>query len=174
MRLWNSYITSNRQTIWYSTLHQTKENGRKKYVLSSSGSTNALENTELECPVPPFGGLEDFDISRSGIVVVTRNSANTRDPRKLPRTLLYYIPLSTFTEDPPSKLHLVEVPGASGDSSRPTFSPDGESLAFLRMKNAQNSYDSYRVVVVSLLRQESKVTDVIGVEGRKGRALLSA
>ena len=174
VRLWNSYITSIHQTIWYSTLHQTEENGSCKYVLSTSGPIDALQNVDLECPRPPFGGLQDFDISSSGISLVVQNPANAIDPTKLPRTLLYYIPRSTFTEDPPHKLHLVDVPGASGDSSYPVFSPNGEYLAFLRSRNAENEYDSYRVAVTNLVRHESKVIDVLGVEGRKGRALLSA
>ena len=124
--------------------------------------------------MPPFGGLQDFDISRSGIAFATKNPENLRGPVKLPRTLIYYIPRSTYTGDLSGKLHLVDVPGSSGDSSYPVFSPNGESLAFLQTKDPENVYGGNCVVVADLLKHESKVVDVLGVEGRKKGAILSA
>lgn len=67
VRQWDSYVTENKNSIWYTTLEKSKG------VIAKSVSPlkNALKghSIKLESPVPPFGGVGDFDISKSGLVV---------------------------------------------------------------------------------------------------------
>jgi hypothetical protein len=70
VRQWDAYVTENKNSIWYTTLKKSKGVVAK----STSPLRNALRghSVQLESPVPPFGGTEDFDISRYGLVVSFR------------------------------------------------------------------------------------------------------
>ena len=160
IRSWDRYVTSQRQTIWYTKLYQVKGDGDNKYRLSREGPINALQNTGLETPCLPLVRSDDFDVSICGIAFLTMNP--TSNPGKPPRNLIYYISLATFTENPTPKPRLVEVPEVSGDSSCPVLSPDGENLVFLRTKDPLNTYDTLRVVVMNIIRGTSIVIDVSG------------
>ncbi|KKY27519.1 putative oligopeptidase family protein [Diplodia seriata] len=141
VRHWDTYLTPNRNAVWYGTLAKDGE----EYSLSSL--VNALKGTKLESPVPPFGGTDNFDVSSSGLAFVAK------DPELLPsvwtKINVYYVPLSTFTESTAPAPVQVETAGFQGQSTSPVFSPDGKSLAFLRMREIQYESDKLQLFVVS-------------------------
>lgn len=140
VRHWDQYVTLQKNAIWYGVLDAS----HGKWSLQSPW--NALEGTGLESPIPTFGGKDDFDISTSGLVFVSKDpelkqAFNTKGN-------LYSLPIRDFLQKPPSKPQKLELEALQGAASSPAFSPDGESAAFLQM--AQNGYESDRNRVVHI------------------------
>ncbi|KAJ2904718.1 dipeptidyl peptidase variant [Zalerion maritima] len=117
------------------------------WKLEGEGLTNLLAGQGLECPVPPFGGASDFDISHTGIAFVARDPELS--PAIYAKTNCYFVPLTTFTETSPPAPKPVSTPGLEGYSSAPAFSPCGKSLVFGRMRSKQYESDKPRVMLVS-------------------------
>lgn len=163
VRHWDKYETPNKNTIWYGLLQRTsRSNGRFKL----STLTNALKDTHLEAPITPFGGTDNFDISKIGIVLVAKDP--TLNPATSTRSNLYFLWLRNFSSPPLSKLQKIEVEGLEGASTGPVFSPNGVGAAFLQMK--QNGYESdkNRIVYVLDVRNPSITIEVLKSNDGKG------
>ncbi|ROT37406.1 prolyl oligopeptidase [Sodiomyces alkalinus F11] len=141
-RHWDKWMSENRNSLWYGLL--TRKGSL--YHLEEPGLVNALRNTRLECPVPPFGGTEDFDISHAGLAFIARDPDIS--PAVYTKTDLYVIPLRTFTEHDPPPPQIVRTGNLRGYSSSPIFSRDGKKLAFARMKNNQYEADKPRLMLI--------------------------
>jgi dipeptidyl aminopeptidase/acylaminoacyl peptidase len=162
VRHWDSYVTPNKNSIFYATLR--KVGG--KYAVTKPGFVNALKHSGLESPVPPFGGTDHYDISKSGIVFVAKDPALIQ--ANYTKSDLYFIPLSTFQEPDAPKPRKIETPELEGASSSPTFSPDGRKVAFLRMKNIAYESDKNRLVIVTDVRNSSSAIEMLASEDGKG------
>lgn len=173
VRHWDSYVTENKNSLWYGRLEKTCnknsihnelyespgtdqnhiERDQKHpsthpsaWKLAGQGLTNLLANRGLESPVPPFGGANDFDLSSSGIAFVARDPDIS--PALYTKTNLYFVPLVTFTEACPPAPQLISTPGLEGYSASPVFSPCGKSLVFTRMRSKQYESDKPRLLLV--------------------------
>ncbi|KAM0286965.1 hypothetical protein ACHAQH_000649 [Verticillium albo-atrum] len=151
-RHWDAWQTENKNSLWYGLLK--KKGG--SYELQGPGLVNALDGTKLECPVPPFGGTADFDISRSGLVFVSRDPELS--PAIYTKTNLYYIPLKTFTEEKPAPPQEVKTGHLEGYAAAPAFSRDGKQVAFTKMKSKQYESDKPRLMLIP------DITDLAGVQ----------
>ncbi|KAH6685308.1 dipeptidyl-peptidase [Plectosphaerella plurivora] len=151
VRHWDSWVGRNKNSIWYGLL---KHKGGK-WELQQPGLINALDKTELQSPVPPFGGASDFDVSSTGIAFVARDP--NVSPAIYTKSDLYYIPLKTFTEEKP-RPQIVKTGNVRGYSASPVFSGDGKKIAFTRMKNHQYESDKPRLFLVP------DVTDLVAVQ----------
>ena len=161
VRHWDKYVTPNRNTIWTGILQKSKG----KYSLSEL--TNPLKGTDLESPMPPFGGADHFDVSSTGIVFVAKDP--TLNPALNTKCDVYFVPLGTFSVSSHSgKPQKVNVEGFEGACTSPVFSPDGRAAAFLKMK--QNGYESdkNRIFVVPDLSKLSDVMEVFKSNDGKG------
>jgi len=161
VRHWDKYVTRNKNTIWTGILYKLEG----KYSLSDL--TNPLKGTGLESPIAPFGGLDHFDVSSTGIVFVAKDP--TLDPALNTKCNFYFVPLGTFSVSSHSgRPQKVEIEGFEGACSSPVFSPDGQAAAFLQMK--QNGYESdkTRVFLVPDLSKLSAVTEVLKSNDGKG------
>ncbi|KAL8999691.1 MAG: hypothetical protein Q9169_001508 [Polycauliona sp. 2 TL-2023] len=138
VRHWDEYVTPQRNAIWYAEIHKTHGRWRLGPV------TNALRDTQLESPIPPFGGADDFDISSTGVLFVAKDPS--RNPAFNTKGNLYFVPIEDFSETPSSKPRIFEVEKLQGAASSPVFSPDGNSAAFLQME--KNGYESDRNRIV--------------------------
>jgi len=58
VRHWDHYVGSERNTLWYGILKKSKQG---EWALTEP--INALKDTGLESPAPPFGGTDHFDVS---------------------------------------------------------------------------------------------------------------
>ena len=164
-RHWDSWSTENQPSLWYGLLMRTSD-AVTAWSLHPSGLINLLVGTPLHCPVPPFGGTGDFDVSEHGIAFVAK------DPElclaKYTKSDLYYVKLDSFCEKPPGKPQMVKTGKLRGYSSAPTFSPCGKKLAFARMKSDQYESDKPRLLMISDLRDLSEAKEFFKGEDEKG------
>jgi dipeptidyl aminopeptidase/acylaminoacyl peptidase len=146
VRHWDAWIGKERNTIWTALLqqsapHVTERKGRYNLI----GFSNALKGTNLESPIPTFGGTNHFDVSREGIVFVARDP--DLDPATHTRCYAYFIrrtDLMGLNVSDPIKLL---VPGLEGWATSPAFSPDGQKICALYQKIDGYESDKNRIVV---------------------------
>ncbi|KAH6898827.1 Alpha/Beta hydrolase protein [Thelonectria olida] len=151
VRHWDTWNTPNENSLWYGLI--VKRDG--KWTLESPGLTNLLAGTHLNCPVPPFGGAGDFDISTSGIAFVSKDPY--LNPARHTKTDLYYVPIRSWTEKPTTP-QIVKTGHLKGYSVSPAFSNDGKQIVFARMKNIQYESDKTRLLLIP------DVTDLSNVQ----------
>lgn len=146
-RHWDSWVSENRNAIFYGTLqHHSKEG---TYALAAPGLTNILAGTGLQSPVPPFGGASDFDIAATGIVFVARDPSLS--PATHTKSDLYFTPLHLLdnkNQAPARTPQLVETGKLRGYTASPTFSHSGHAVAFTRMRHDQYESDKTRLLLL--------------------------
>ena len=160
VRHWDKYVTPERNAVWYGVLsrarpHITESRGR----FSLSEVSNALKGSQLESPIPPFGGSDHFDISKLGIAFVAKDP--TLDPAVNTKCDFYYASIPDFAK-PASSLPLkVDIEGLEGAASSPVISPSGKSAAFLKMKENGYESDKNRIILVPDLSELSATIEVL-------------
>lgn len=147
VRHWDTYLTDQRNSIFTALLQKsqpmvTSRQGRYNLL----GFKNALQATKLECPIPPFGGTDHFDIGPTGLAIVSKDP--TLDPATHTKCDCYFIPQKDIMDMTPPNFHKIRVPGLNGAASYPVFAPNGESLAFLQMATDGYESDKNRIVLV--------------------------
>ena len=140
VRHWDHYVKPERNALWHGILQRQKPHITESLGRYSLGRlTNVLTGSGLESPIPAFGGKDHFDVGVNGIVFVAK------DPELNPATNtkcnFYHVLIDTSAEgltySEPKKYGKEGVEGAS---SSPVLSSDGNSAAFLQMK--ENGYES--------------------------------
>ena len=133
------YVSPDQQTLWYLRIHGEGSNSplnKTHYTFATREPINVLENTDIRfvthsgsIPIGPA----NCDISPHGIVLVGQRPGESR-----PQTWIsdpFYIPLSNLSENSSPKVELISTPDFDGKCSRPVFSLDGKSVAFIRAKD---------------------------------------
>lgn len=151
---YSAYVTENTSTIWFTTLK--KSQGVQNFTVAPLTNALAGHSFTLESPVPPFGGSEDYDVSKNGIVFVAKDPKLSQ--ANYTKTDLYYIPVSTFTETKLPSPMIVKTGNLKGYSNTPKFAPNGKSVAFTRMKSDQYESDKPRLLLVP------DITDLANVQ----------
>ncbi|KAI1208791.1 dipeptidyl peptidase [Annulohypoxylon truncatum] len=162
VRHWDSYVSKNRQGLFYGALK--KEGG--SFKLQGPGLVNALAGTRLECPVPPFGDANDYDIGKEGIVFVSKDP--DLNPALWTKTDLYYVPLKTFTEAKAPLPQVVKTGELQGYAGVPVFSHDGTKVAFKRMRHRQYESDKWRLLLVPDVKDLSNVQEFYKTDDGEG------
>ena len=167
VRHWDKYVKSERNSIWYGTLrrstpHITESKGR----YSLSVITNALLDTDLESPIPPFGGVSHYDISRKGIAFIAKDPY--LDPATNTKCDFYYLSIRDYTAKTSSEPMKATVEGLEGACSSPVISPDGKSAAFLQMKKNGYESDKNRPILIPDIALLSATTEVFKTNDGKG------
>lgn len=105
--------------------------------------TDVLDSEPFDCPQKPFGGPEDYSWSPDGqsIVYVCKKKYGTSYAISTNTDIYRYTIATGKTEN------LTE--GNLGYDTHPTFSPDGKSMAFLRMKRDGYESDKNDIVIIS-------------------------
>jgi dipeptidyl aminopeptidase/acylaminoacyl peptidase len=120
-----------------------RSNGKYKMT----GLTNALLGTKLECPVLPFGGTDNFDISHNRIIFVSKDP--DFNPALNVKSNVYIVRVDSWDGSKESSApQRVIIPGYEGASTSPTISPDGQKAAFLSMKTAGYEADRNEIFVI--------------------------
>ncbi|THW85630.1 alpha/beta-hydrolase [Aureobasidium pullulans] len=148
VRHWDDYVTPQKNSLWYATLTKAKDG---KFELSKW--VNALKGAGLESPVPPFGGTDSFDVSKSGIIFVSKDPK--ANPALSTKCNVYYIELSSFTEDPAPKPFEYTTKGFKGASASPVFLPDAKKAVFLSLSGAGYESDKSQIFLVEDLKKDS-------------------
>jgi dipeptidyl aminopeptidase/acylaminoacyl peptidase len=121
VRHWDEWITPNKNSIFSGTL--ILKHGTYSIVNKPKNMLNETNN--LECPLPPFGGADDYSLSKSHLAFIAK------DPRLNPATnTAAHVYVVSFND---SK-YLEKVNRGPGASSSPAWSPDGNYLAYLEMR----------------------------------------
>ncbi|CAJ2501820.1 Uu.00g046730.m01.CDS01 [Anthostomella pinea] len=117
VRHWDTYVAEQKSAVFYGAL---KKGGSGKFTFQGSGLVNAMAGTKLECPVPSFGGAGDFDISKTGLVFLSKDPE--LNPALWTKTDLYYVPLEIFTEEEPPVPQIVKTGKLQGYTGIPDLS----------------------------------------------------
>ncbi|KAI8632039.1 prolyl oligopeptidase [Xylariaceae sp. FL1651] len=164
VRHWDTYVTKQKSAVFYGALKKDEKSGN--YGLRGSGLVNALAGTKFECPVPTFGGAGDFDISKKGLVFLSKDPE--LNPAIWTKTDLYYVPLKTFTEEKPPLPQIVKTGKLQGYTGSPTFSHDGSKVAFTRMRHKQYESDKTRLMLIPDIDDLSNVQQFYDTDDGEG------
>ncbi len=101
-------------------------------------AVDLMDGLRVDCPVPPFGGADDFAWSPDGTEIAftakfARNWAESTD------TDVYLVPASGE-----GRIKNITA-GMEGYDNTPVYSPDGRTLAFLSMERAGFESDRARI-----------------------------
>ena len=109
---------------------------------AASEPVDLMSSLKADCPVPPFGGSEQFEFSPDGAqMALTLKLVN--NPAESTDTGVYLVSI-----DGGSLQHI--TPGMPGYDMEPTFSPDGQTLAFHSMERASFEADRNRILLYDL------------------------
>ncbi|KAK5170393.1 Dipeptidyl-peptidase 5 [Saxophila tyrrhenica] len=143
VRHWDTYLTQQRYAVFSGTL----TGSGSSYDLDGE-MNNLLKGIEApvtrpECPVQPFGGSGDYDLSPDGSTVVFLTKAPELPKANYTASYLYLVP-----HDGSSVAEQLNGPGtkapanAKGASGAPVFSLDSKSIAYYQQDGV--SYESDR------------------------------
>jgi dipeptidyl aminopeptidase/acylaminoacyl peptidase len=126
-----------------------KKNKRPKVISPMQGS-------KLECPVGPFGSTADFSISKSHLLI------HSKDPNVSPswhtRTNVYILPFYPRSKrDESEKVEMLSI-GNQGASSNPIFvnNHDHEKVAWFEMREDGYEADRNRLIVYDLKTKQRR------------------
>ncbi len=98
-----------------------------------------MRSLKADCPVPPFGGAEQFEFSPDGMeLALTLKLVN--NPAESTDTGVYLVPLSG------GQMQNI-TPGMPGYDMEPRYSPDGRYIAFHSMERASFESDRNRIMI---------------------------
>lgn len=167
VRHWDHYVKPQRNALWHGILQRQKSHITENLGRYSLGKlTNVLNESGLESPIPPFGGKDHFDMSLNGIGFVAKDPE--LNPATNTKSNFYYVSINTSAEVPTySQPKKYGKEGIEGASSSPMLSPDGNSAAFLQMK--ENGYESDKNrILVSDLTTPSTTIELLESNDGKG------
>lgn len=139
-RHWNAW-----HDYKYSHLHVARlgENGR------AGKAVDLMEGLKVDCPVPPFGGSEQFNWNPNGKQLAF-TMKNVEKWAESTNSDVYLVDLAT------PKKHLNISKSNLGYDNDPTFSPDGKYLAYHSMERPGFEADRNRIMVYNLSQGVAK------------------
>ncbi|KAK3671252.1 hypothetical protein LTR78_008887 [Recurvomyces mirabilis] len=141
VRHWDQWKGKDKNSLWYGKLSRGSGG---KYALSELH--NALKDTGLECPIPPFGGGDHFDVGRQGIIFVAKDPE--LNPALNTKCNVYILKITSWTGSNSLELEKIPVDDFHGAASSPVWNPDGSGAAFLMMHGAGYEADQNWVFVM--------------------------
>ena len=168
VRHWDKYVTPNRNAIWHGILHRGRRHitePRGRYSLGNL--TNVLKGSQLESPIPPFGGQDHFDLSATGVGFVAKDP--DMNPATNTKSNFYRVIVDGSPDGPTySKPKKFELEGLEGASTAPAFTPNGKGVAFLQMKENGYESDKNRIVINLDLEKPADNIEVLESDDGKG------
>lgn len=164
VRHWDKYVTPNKNTLWHGVLQRAKPHiTESKGRFSLGGLTNILKSSHLESPVPPSGGLDNFDLGAKAIVFVAKDPS--LNPATNTKSNVYFVTIDGSTYSEPKK---IELSGFEGASTAPALSPAGNGVAFLQMKENGYESDKNRILLCPDLSEPSATTELLETNDGRG------
>jgi dipeptidyl aminopeptidase/acylaminoacyl peptidase len=154
VRHWDRYEGPERNSLWYGKLSPTDgrrrgEEGGGQYRLSDL--TNLLAGTNAECPPPPFGGSDTFDVRRDAVIWLAKdpgiNPAWNTKCNVYVRRIDSWDPLEEGFHTN-AEIRQIDVAGFDGVAASPVFAPVGNKAAFLMMRKNRYEADKNQIFVV--------------------------
>lgn len=167
VRHWDHYVKPQRNALWHGVLQRQKPHITEDLGRYSLGKlTNILKGSCLESPIPPFGGKDHFDVGVNGVGFVAKDPQ--LNPAMNTKSNFYFVSIDTSGEEPTySDPKKYEKEGIEGASSSPALSPDGNSVAFLQMKENGYESDKNRVLLAEITTSSTTV-DLLESDDAKG------
>lgn len=164
VRHWDKYVTPNKNALWHGVLQRAKPHITESRGRFSLGRlTNILKGSQLESPMSPFGGLDNFDLGAKAICFVAKdpnlNSATNT------KSNLYFVTIDGSNYSEPKK---IELDGFEGASTAPALSPTGNGVAFLQMKENGYEADKNRILICANLSEPSATVELLKSDDGKG------
>lgn len=167
VRHWDTWSTPQRSSLWYGTLSATSGNSTRAGKYSLSKLTNALNNPDLESPVAPFGSTDHFDLSTSGIAFISKDP--DLNPATHTKQNLYILPRSNSSGFALDNVIKVTIAGFEGATTNPTFSPNGNSLAFTSMREDGYESDKNQLFVIPDVKRPQWIEHFFTTSDGKGK-----
>ena len=166
VRHWDHYTDQNRNALFLAKLHR-KDDGCFEFI----GLKNALEGTNLESPIEPFGGKDHFDISRFGLVFTSKDPC--LNPATHTKTNIYVVAKpgfwhNLFYQEFP-EIKKVTIDGFEGASTSPVWSTSGKMIAFLSMKTDGYESDKNQPFIMHDYTKPSELTPIFATKDGKGK-----
>ncbi|KAH7885298.1 Alpha/Beta hydrolase protein [Phlebopus sp. FC_14] len=136
-RHWDTWVGPKHKSLFTVPLYKGQD---QKYVLGKAFA-NPLKGTKLSCPVEPFGGTDDFDISDSQIIFTAK------DPL-LPQAMHTRQNIYLVGFDGSNLVELTS--GRQGATRGPTFSRQYDKVAWIQLDLDGNEADRRKVVIHDL------------------------
>lgn len=137
MRHWDRYIEPERFSQLFSV--KIKIDGAR--ITFDGPTINLLKNTRLQTPVPPNGGMEDYDVSPEGDEIAFVARVPHRTQAWNTNTDIYLVPTDGSAAPMPiSSFNL-------GYDMHPKYSLDGSFIAWLQMPTPQYEADKNRIAL---------------------------
>ncbi|KAF9468512.1 Alpha/Beta hydrolase protein [Collybia nuda] len=133
VRHWDTWQGAKRPALF--SVRLTQDPGRE--WMFGPHFINLLEGTGHSSPVEPFGGTDDFDVSKTHVVYTTK------DP-KLPEA--WHTKQNVYMVDIHGGFHKELTSGKQGAIHSPVFSADGGKVAWLELD--EDGYESDRAKIV--------------------------
>ena len=156
VRHWTEYLTQQRYAVFSGTISGGSDfNGEMTNLLLGIDAPV----TRPECPVQPFGGNGDYDLSPDGSTVVFLTKAPQLPKANFTASYLYLVP-----HDGSSVAQQLNGPGTSapataqGASGAPLWSPDGTQIAYFQQDGVSYESDRSKLYVADV--QSGGITPV--------------
>ena len=170
VRHWDHYVTENRPAIFLGKICQKKTNGSSMAELEHP-LKNALKGTRLESPIEPFGGRDNFDISKYGLVFTSKDP--DLNPATHTKTHIYISASETFWDDLHSKdmpeIQKVSIERFEGASTSPKWSNSGKMIAFLSMMTDGYESDKNQPFIIHDYTSPAQATLLYATDDGKGK-----
>jgi dipeptidyl aminopeptidase/acylaminoacyl peptidase len=149
VRHWDRYKGPERNSLWYGRLSPADGGAGDQHKLSEL--TNLLAGTNMECPVPPFGGSDQFDVRRDAIIWLAKDPQLNPSWNTKCNVYIHHIDSWDPQEGTPtaSGTRQIDVEGFDGLSASPVFARVGNKAAFLMMRRNRYEGDKNQIFVVS-------------------------
>jgi hypothetical protein len=163
VRHWDAWLTTTFNAVFSGILSKTNDGQSANSRYTSDGSLKNLVAgvKNLESPYPPFGDSSDYDISADGKWVAFKSKAPELPRANHTASYIYLVPHDGSKK--PEAINGPDSPGTpdgvKGDSSSPSFSPDGRRIAYFQMENIAYESDR-RVLYVYTIGSEKTIPAV--------------
>jgi dipeptidyl aminopeptidase/acylaminoacyl peptidase len=173
VRHWDTYVEPQRNTIWTALLQKTPSNvTARDGRWSLLGVTNTLKQiTSLECPVPPFGGTDHFDITNGWIAMVSKDPYLNHATHTKCVVCVLRIPISLSLEETVAQPVIIkpEKKDRWGAATSPVFSPDGNLLAYLLMDKDGYESDQNQIHIIRIREGSALNSQALDIQDSRGK-----
>lgn len=172
VRHWDTYVAPQRNTVWTAVLKKmpsnvTARDGRWSLL----GIHNMLKySTSIECPIPPFGGTDHFDITNGVVAMVAKHPYLNPATHTACVAYLLRIPNPLSVEENIAKPTMIKPEGQFkwGALTSPVFSPDGNLIAYLLMDEDGYESDQNHIHILRIRNASVITSQALKIKGSSG------